>query len=68
MTKICTITTPHSAWKCEQWPEGGTCANTIVECDSECGAKDNPETLAELIAAYSHWRSHRYMSGCSHAN
>lgn len=38
----------------------------LVECDTFCGAKDEPETDAEYRAAYAHWRCHGLMRGCSH--
>ena len=39
----------------------------FVRCDIRCQAKDEPNTLEEYIAAYEHWRKHRFLSGCSHA-
>lgn len=40
----------------------------LVRCDSFCRAKKEPVTLDEYRAALEHWRSHSYLSGCSHAN
>lgn len=37
-----------------------------VYCEANCGALDDPQTLEELRAALEHWRSHGFMSGCSH--
>ncbi|MCW2902240.1 MAG: hypothetical protein JWO67_4505 [Streptosporangiaceae bacterium] len=39
----------------------------LVDCDDHCGAKLAPETLEEALAAVAHWKSHGYLSGCSHA-
>lgn len=41
--------------------------NDVVECDSDCGAKNKPTTHEELLAAYEHWKFHGSMCGCSHA-
>lgn len=38
----------------------------LVECDTFCGAKDEPETDAEYRAAYEHWKRHGLLHGCSH--
>ncbi len=39
-----------------------------VNCDNWCGALRNPLTLADCRLALDHWKSHRWMHGCSHAN
>lgn len=39
-----------------------------VHCDEWCMALDDPQTDPEIRAALTHWRRHRYLSGCSHAN
>ncbi len=46
--------------------EGTTEEPTTVECDDNCGALDEPETLEELRAAYEHWRVHGHWAGCAH--
>jgi len=38
-----------------------------IPCDQECGAPEYPETEDGYRAAYTHWRFHAYLSGCSHA-
>lgn len=38
-----------------------------VECDEQCRAFDEPETLDEFVDAYEHWRNHDVLAGCSHA-
>ena len=38
----------------------------LVECDSFCGAKEEPETLEEHKATLEHYKHHSYLSGCSH--
>ena len=38
----------------------------IVECDQKCGALHDPKTPEEIKAAWKHWMSHGYLSGCSH--
>ena len=38
-----------------------------VDCDDNCGAKKEPQTIEELRAAVEHWRDHRLLSGCSHS-
>jgi hypothetical protein len=38
----------------------------FVSCDDFCPAKDDPETREEFILAYTHWRRHKNLSGCSH--
>jgi hypothetical protein len=37
-----------------------------VQCDENCGAYKQPETVDELQKAYEHWRNHDYRGGCSH--
>lgn len=38
-----------------------------VPCDqAECRAKEHPQGEEELRAAVEHWRTHRYLHGCSH--
>lgn len=39
----------------------------VVSCDEWCGAPLEPETEEELRLAVTHWRSHAWLSGCSHA-
>jgi hypothetical protein len=39
-----------------------------VGCDSNCKALLDPETVDELRAAVTHWRSHEYTGGCSHGH
>lgn len=41
--------------------------NGLVQCDSFCKAKENPETLEEYKATLEHYKHHSYLSGCSHA-
>lgn len=38
----------------------------VIPCDQECGAPLDPATAEEWRAAAEHWRSHPYLSGCSH--
>lgn len=38
----------------------------LVGCDEGCPAKLNPVTPEEIAIAYTHWRDHSYLSGCSH--
>jgi len=38
----------------------------LVGCDAFCAAPEYPVTLAELTLAVAHWRSHKYLYGCSH--
>lgn len=38
-----------------------------VGCDQACKALLDPQTRGEVQAALDHWRSHRYLHGCSHA-
>jgi hypothetical protein len=40
----------------------------IVACDDYCGAKEEPQTYEEALATVAHYKSHSYLSGCSHAN
>jgi hypothetical protein len=38
-----------------------------VDCDSaDCRALKDPRTLEEWRDAANHWKTHRYMHGCSH--
>jgi hypothetical protein len=37
-----------------------------VDCDENCRALTDPQTVEELKAALTHWRSHPYLCGCSH--
>ena len=37
-----------------------------VDCDEDCGALDEPETLEEHLASLAHWKNHGFLSGCSH--
>lgn len=39
----------------------------LVECDSFCKAKEEPETLEEYKATLEHYKNHSLLSGCSHA-
>ena len=39
-----------------------------VDCDANCKAMDDPQTVDELRAAYEHWRRHEYTAGCSHGH
>lgn len=34
-----------------------------VDCDDNCGALKNPQTLAEYMTACRHWREHLYLGG-----
>ena len=38
----------------------------IVDCDENCGAFVEPETLEEYKAALKHWMSHGNLAGCAH--
>jgi hypothetical protein len=40
--------------------------NGLVECDSFCKAKEEPETLEEYKATLEHYKNHSLLSGCSH--
>ena len=37
-----------------------------VDCDDNCGALYNPETLEEYKKALEHWANHSFSAGCSH--
>lgn len=39
-----------------------------VACDDLCGALENPKTLTQALKTLEHYKSHSYLSGCSHAN
>jgi hypothetical protein len=39
-----------------------------VSCDDNCGAVEDPKTLAQYRDALLHWRNHTYLGGCSHGN
>ncbi len=39
-----------------------------VPCDDHCGAKEEPQTYEEALATVAHYKSHGYLSGCSHGN
>ena len=48
-------------------PEGCGDCEVHVSCDSGCGALKIPLDVAELHAAYVHWRHHSNLGGCSHS-
>jgi hypothetical protein len=52
-------------WDDERYYEMPVC-ELHVDCDQRCKALTNPQTVEELRAALNHWRSHDYLSGCSH--
>lgn len=39
-----------------------------VQCDGQCKALLEPVTPEQIEAAYKHWRTHRWLHGCSHGN
>lgn len=46
----------------------GTPCDIHVDCDERCKALTDPQTVEELRAALEHWKSHSYLSGCSHGS
>lgn len=46
-----------------------TCNDLYVHCSqAECRALKAPATLVQYVEAWQHWKSHTYLSGCSHGN
>ena len=39
-----------------------------VQCDEQCGALEDPQSLEELQRAHDHWKNHSYLHGCSHGS
>ena len=37
-----------------------------VQCDDDCGALANPQTIEQYRATLDHWETHSYLCGCSH--
>ena len=37
-----------------------------VDCDDDCGAYEEPQTLEEYAATLEHYKTHPYLYGCSH--
>jgi hypothetical protein len=57
----------HGVCSCDDPDSWGACP-LHVACDEGCKARRYPLPGPEVLAAYLHWRSHRYMHGCSHGN
>ena len=38
----------------------------VVECDDECGAFEEPESLEEYKDTLEHYKHCHFLSGCSH--
>lgn len=55
---VCTCDSKHD-WERDDCP-------VHVHCDERCRALVDPQSLPEALAAVAHWRSHSYLSGCSH--
>jgi hypothetical protein len=55
------------------WDEAEWCwrldGRRLVNCDDNCRAYAEPDmgNLAEVSAAFAHWREHGNLAGCSHS-
>lgn len=41
-------------------------SRTVVECDENCGAFEEPETLEEFRDTLDHYKHHKFLDGCAH--
>jgi hypothetical protein len=38
----------------------------LVDCDDDCGAFEEPETIEEFRSTLEHYKNHQSLGGCSH--
>ena len=51
---------------CDEDPRGYWCP-VHVDCDQNCRALEDPQTVDQVKAALDHWKNHHWLGGCSHA-